>query len=120
MLWLRAAATLGDLQPDRVLLAAPPSPDRLHGEPAVAGFAFPDSSPAPLPDDVRERVRLVASDDDPYCAGGAAEVYGRPLGFDVDLVPGGGHLDVAAGYGSWPSVLRWCTDPAVRITGRGA
>jgi predicted alpha/beta hydrolase family esterase len=100
-----------------VLLVAPPSPDWLRGEPAVASFVGPDG---PLPDDVRRRVRLVASDDDPYCAGGAAEVYGRPLGLDVDVVPGGGHLDMAAGYGAWPSVLRWCADPAVRVTGREA
>ena len=36
-------------------------------------------------------------------------------GHDVDVVPGGGHLDMAAGYGPWPSVLRWCADPAVRL-----
>jgi hypothetical protein len=40
---------------------------------------------------------------------------GRPLGLDVDGEPGGGHLDVAAGYEPWPSVLRWCADPAVRL-----
>jgi predicted alpha/beta hydrolase family esterase len=120
VLWLRAAATLGELQPDRVLLVAPPSPDWLRSEPAVASFVFPDGGPVPLPDDVRRRVRLVASDDDPYCAGGAAAVYGRPLGLDVDVVPRGGHLDMVAGYGPWTPVLRWCTDPAERITGRSS
>jgi predicted alpha/beta hydrolase family esterase len=24
------------------------------------------------------------------------------------VVPGGGHLNVEAGYGEWPAVLDWC------------
>ncbi|MGY1630680.1 RBBP9/YdeN family alpha/beta hydrolase [Geodermatophilus sp. SYSU D01186] len=118
LLWWTAQPALGDLQPDRVLLVAPPSPDRLRREPAVAAFVPDGIETTPLDDDVRRRVRMVASDDDPYCPGGALEVYGRPHGLDLDVVPGGAHLDLPAGYGSWPAVLRWCTDPSVRITGR--
>ncbi|MGY1594320.1 RBBP9/YdeN family alpha/beta hydrolase [Geodermatophilus sp. SYSU D00708] len=116
LLWWRTAASLGGLQPDRVLLVAPPSVERLRGEPAVATFVA--GALLPLPDDVRRRVRLVASDDDPYCPGGALEVFARPHGLDVDVLPGAGHLAMDDGYGAWPSVLRWCTDPAVRITAR--
>ena len=118
LLWWGLAPALGDLQPDRVLLVAPPAPDVLRGFPAVAGFVPEAVESTPLPDDVRQRARLVASDDDHYCPGGAAEVYGRPFGLDVDVIPGGGHLDLPAGYGAWPSVLDWCADPSARITGR--
>jgi hypothetical protein len=30
----------------------------------------------------------------------------------------GAQLDLPAGYGACPSVLDWCADPSVRITGR--
>jgi predicted alpha/beta hydrolase family esterase len=118
LLWWQAAPSLGDLQPDRVLLVAPPSPDVLRKYPAVAAFAPPgieSTSPAP---ELLRRVRLVAADDDPYFPGGAAPVYAERFGLDVDVIPGGAHLDLPAGYGEWPSVLAWCADPAVRITGR--
>ncbi|MGY1811281.1 RBBP9/YdeN family alpha/beta hydrolase [Blastococcus sp. SYSU D00820] len=116
-LWWGAAAELGELQADRVLLVAPPSPEVLREHREVAAFA--DGFAAPGPDaDVRRRVRLVASDDDPYWPGGALPGFADPCGLDADLVAGGAHLDLPAGYGSWPSVLAWCTDPVVRITGR--
>jgi predicted alpha/beta hydrolase family esterase len=118
LLWWQAAPALGDLQPGRVLLVAPPSADVLRGHPEVAAFAPVGIGTTPLPADLRARVRLVASDDDPYFPGGAASLYADALGVDADVIPGGRHLDLPAGYGSWPSVLAWCTDPAVRITGR--
>jgi predicted alpha/beta hydrolase family esterase len=62
--------------------------------------------------------RLVAGDDDPYCPGGAASHYGRPLGLDTGTVRDGAHLDLDAGYGSWPSILGWCLDPSVRVACR--
>jgi uncharacterized protein len=60
--------------------------------------------------------RLVCSDNDPYCPEDAAEVYGRPLGCDVDVLSGAGHVAVPDGYGPWPSALDWCLDPARRLT----
>jgi predicted alpha/beta hydrolase family esterase len=118
LLWWQAAPTLGELQPDRVLLVAPPSPDVLRKYAAVAAFVPPDiETTAPDPEQLR-RVRLVAGDDDPYFPGGAAPVYEERFGLDVDEIPGGGHLDLPAGYGAWPSVFDWCADPSVRISGR--
>lgn len=117
LLWWQSAATLGELQPDRVLLVAPPSADVLRGYPEVAAFAPPGIETTSPGADVLARVRLVAADDDPYFPGGAGEPYAA-LGIDVDVIPGGGHLDLPAGYGSWPSVLAWCTDPSVRLTAR--
>jgi predicted alpha/beta hydrolase family esterase len=117
-LWWQVAPSLGELQPDRVLLVAPPAPDVLRKYPAVEAFVpsgIETTGPEP---EVLRRVRLVAGDDDPYFPGGAAPFYAERFGVDVDVIPGGGHLDLPAGYGSWPSVLDWCTDPSARITGR--
>ena len=118
LLWWQAAPSLGALQPDRVLLVAPPSADVLRGFPEVAAFAPPGIETKPLPADLVARTRLVAADDDPYFPGGAASLYADRFGLDADVVPGGRHLDLPAGYGSWPAVLAWCTDPSVRITAR--
>lgn len=118
LLWWSALPDLGPLQADRVLLVAPPSPDYLRARPVVAPFVPERLEQTPLAREVRARVRLVASDDDPYCPGGARRVYAEPFGLDLDLLPGQGHLDLEAGYGPWPSVLAWCRDPSVRITAR--
>ncbi|MFE9593124.1 alpha/beta hydrolase [Streptomyces sp. NPDC006294] len=64
--------------------------------------------------------RLVAGDGDPYCPGGTERHFGRPLGLDTDVVPGGAHLDLDAGYGAWPSVLAWYPTPGEPFTGRAA
>ncbi|NUS27555.1 MAG: hydrolase [Streptomyces sp.] len=115
VLWLHAVARglvkAGDV--DRVLLVAPPSPSVLAGYPEVARFA-PPSLDFALPGPTR----LVAGDDDPYCPEGARETYGEPLGIPTDLLPGAAHLDLDAGYGSWPAVLDWCLDPEAEFTVR--
>jgi hypothetical protein len=118
LLWWQAAPSLVGPQPDRVLLVAPPAADVLRGYPDVAAFAPAGIETTPLAADLVARTRLVAADDDPYFPGGAASLYADRFGLDVDVVPGGRHLDLPAGYGSWPSVLAWCTDPSVRITAR--
>ncbi|MFJ3222388.1 RBBP9/YdeN family alpha/beta hydrolase [Streptomyces sp. NPDC086783] len=114
--WLHAAAR-GVVRADRVLLVAPPSAEVLRRHAEVAAFAPAGTAPGHLAS-AAGTTRLAAGDDDPYCPGGAARIYGRPLGLDTDVIPGGGHLDPDAGYGRWPSVLGWCLDPAVRITAR--
>ncbi|MFJ7078639.1 RBBP9/YdeN family alpha/beta hydrolase [Streptomyces sp. NPDC098781] len=98
---------------DRVLLVAPPSGDVLARYPEVARFA-PPSLEFTLPGPTR----LVAGDDDPYCEGGAATLYGAPLALPTDVLPGAAHLDLDAGYGPWPGVLAWCVDPTVPVLGR--
>lgn len=109
LLWLHAAARglPGLAAVDRVLLVAPPSASVLARHPEVAGFAPPDLGDAlTLP----QPTRLVAGDDDPYCPEGVQRAYGDPLGLTAELLPGAAHLDLDAGYGSWPSVLEWCLD----------
>lgn len=111
LLWLRAGERRPDA--DRVLLVAPPSPRVTASIPAIAAFA--DGL------DLAEQglaARLVYGEGDPYCPEGADVHYGTPLGLDTDLVPGGEHLDLDAGYGDWASLLEWCEDPDVRVKGR--
>jgi len=106
VLWLHHAAGPGDSpRPARVALVAPPSPGTTI--PEIAGFF-----PPPLDVDAVRRAAdgtvLVAGDDDPYLPEGIAAAYGLPLKIATTVVPGGAHLNVAAGYGEWKSVLDWC------------
>jgi predicted alpha/beta hydrolase family esterase len=116
MLWLHhCTRATSDQRVDRVLLVAPPSPSIFW--PAVASFLPPALDPAPLAAAARSGTRLVCSDDDPYCPEGAQALFGAPLELDVDLIPGGGHLSEADGYGLWPSMTAWCIDATVRLSG---
>jgi predicted alpha/beta hydrolase family esterase len=101
-LWLRAAA--GGARAGRVLLVAPPAPDSEY--PEVRRF-FPTGAHADTVAAAAAETRLVCADDDPYCPGGAAAIYGEPLGLPVDLIRGGQHLNTDAGYGPWPAVEAW-------------
>ncbi len=112
-LWLRAAA--GGARAGRVLLVAPPAPASEF--PEVARF-FPTGADARIVADSALQTRLVCADDDPYCPGGAAAVYGEPLGLPVDIIPRGGHLNTDAGYGAWPGVEAWVRGTASSVTGR--
>ncbi|MEU6376702.1 alpha/beta hydrolase [Streptomyces sp. NPDC046909] len=116
VLWLHAVSRgiVKEGYVERVLLVGPPSPTVLAQYPEVAEFA-----PPPLEFALPGPTLLVAGDDDPYCAGGARAVYGDPLGLPTTLLPGAAHLDLDAGYGSWPSVLEWCLDPETEFTVRG-
>lgn len=105
-LWLHHAAGRFDhrLRVHRALLVAPPGPG--HRRPELADF-----QPVPLdPAGLRRaagRTRLVVGSDDPSCPVADAARMADTLGVDLDVVPGGGHLDPAAGYGAWPAALHW-------------
>ena len=106
LLWLRhaAAADAADAV-DRLLLVCPPAPSAL---PQALGDFFPaPGDREALARSVRRRPELVCTDADPWCAAGAAEVYGDPLGTDVHVVAHGGHLAAEDGFGPWPAVERW-------------
>lgn len=115
--WLRAPA-IAERPVKRVLLVAPPSARVLAGISEIADFAIVEFSPAMIAAATAVPTLIVAADNDPYCPEGALVGYGEPLGIEVNLVPGAGHFDLAAGYGAWPSVLRWCLDPRAAITAR--
>ena len=100
ILWLHhCSEPVSDARADRVLLVAPPSragaPEPIHPFFAVPLAASPGT-------------RLVCSDDDPYCPEGAAALYGEPLGLEIDLLAGAGHVNPEAGFGPWPAAEAWC------------
>jgi uncharacterized protein len=113
LLWLHHAAA-GGRPARRVLLVAPPSPAGAPEE--LAGFFPVPLDAAALAGSAPDGARLVCSDDDPYCPEGAAELYGRPLGVPVDLLPGRGHLNPDAGLGPWPAVEAWAREGAAPVT----
>jgi predicted alpha/beta hydrolase family esterase len=120
LLWLHHAARLagvheeGKIRFDRVLLVAPPGPD--WHEPDVHGF-----SPAPLdPAGIRRAAawtQLVVGDNDATCSVGQAVDMAARLKIDLDVIPGGAHLNTAAGYGPWPAVLDWVYDRHATLNG---
>jgi predicted alpha/beta hydrolase family esterase len=113
LLWLHHAAA-GGKPASRVLLAAPPSQ---AGAPDVLASFFPVVlDGAALAASAPEGVRIVASDDDPYCPEGAAALYGEPLGLPTDVLDGCGHLNPEAGYGPWLAVEAWAREGTVPIT----
>lgn len=117
LLWLHAVARHPtDVKVDRLLLVAPPSSSFVTQYAEIAAFAPPDISAAQLA--AATHVRIVASDDDPCCPEGATDLYGHPLDVTVDVINGGAHLDLDAGYGDWPSVLEWCFDPTTDVSRR--
>jgi predicted alpha/beta hydrolase family esterase len=123
LLWLHHAARLtGDRAEapwrfDRVLLVAPPGPH--WRSPDVHGF-----SPAPLDAAGVRRAagwtQLVVGGDDDTCPVDDAVAMAATLKIDFDVIPGGGHLDPAAGYGAWPAVLAWVHDRHARVVGNVA
>jgi serine hydrolase len=113
LLWLHHAAA-GGRPGARVLLVAPASE---AGAPEALASFFPvPLDAATLAASAPEGVRLVCSDNDPYCPEGAVELYARPLGIPADVLPGRGHLNPDAGLGPWPQVEAWAREGAVPIT----
>ena len=106
LLWMHHLARGGAQA--RALFVAPPCES--VGEPELESF-FPAPEVRLAPGS-----RLVCSDDDPYCPGGAQARYGSDLGVPVDVLPGQGHLNATAGYGPWPEVEAWCRGQDRAIT----
>jgi hypothetical protein len=75
-------------------LVAPPDPDAEGFPAAAAGFTAPT---------VRSEVpvRMVVSDDDPYCSAERARAFAATLGATVLPVGQRGHVNVASGVGGW-------------------
>ncbi|SDR02015.1 hypothetical protein SAMN02800687_3327 [Curtobacterium sp. UNCCL20] len=75
-------------------LVAPPDPAAPDFPAAAAGFTEPGSR-------TTTPVRLVVSDDDPYCSAERAIGFGETLGAEVVRVGALGHVNVASGIGRW-------------------
>ncbi|MCW2990648.1 MAG: putative hydrolase [Solirubrobacterales bacterium] len=103
LLWAHEAARVEPV--DRLLLVAPPCPvSPLHD---ARSFY-----PTPLDSEALARsaraARVVGSDKDPYCPAGHERSFARPLGLEIDVLAGAGHINPEAGYGPWPAVEAWC------------
>jgi predicted alpha/beta hydrolase family esterase len=104
--WLHHVTEPGDSpRPARVALVSPPSPRTTIAE--IAGF-FPPPLDVDAVRHAADGTVLVAGDDDPYLPEGIAAAYALPLKIATTVIPGGGHINVDAGYGEWPAMLDWC------------
>ena len=107
ILWLHHCSepVIAAARAHRVLLVAPPS---LAGAPPALAPFFPVPLEREPVAAAASETRLVSAPDDPYCPEDAALLYGEPLGLPVDVLPGGGHVNVESGYGPWPAAESWC------------
>ncbi|MEO9239063.1 MAG: alpha/beta hydrolase [Jatrophihabitantaceae bacterium] len=106
LVWLHHATDpAGSPRPARVALVAPPAP-------TTAPAGWESFYPVPLNiDAIRQAADgtvLVGGDDDPFCPGGVAQVYGAPLKMATTVIGHGGALTAESGYGAWPAVRDWC------------
>jgi len=86
------------------LLVAPPSPLLLF-EPVESFLPPPRRREAWAP--IAERTLVVGSDNDEFTTAEEFEDIARTLGVAHRIIPGAGHINVAAGYGAWPFALEW-------------
>jgi predicted alpha/beta hydrolase family esterase len=97
-------------------MVAPPTP---HSElDALQSFLPPPLDADALRTSAPEGVRLVCSDDDPYCPEGADVAYAS-LRIPTDVIPGRGHLNPDAGLGPWAEVEAWAREGTVPVTATG-
>lgn len=78
------------------LLVAPADIEAPHLRPLLGAFAPIGAKPLPCAS------LVVASDDDPYVELARARQFALAWGSELEVVPGGGHLNTAAGFGPWP------------------
>ncbi len=86
------------------LLVSPPSPYLLF-EP-VETFLPPPRRPqtwAPL----AARTLVVGSDNDEFTSAEEFQDIADSLGVQCRIIPGAGHITIAAGFGPWPFALEW-------------
>ena len=113
LLWARITA---ENPVERVCWVAPPGPEELRAYTEITAFLVDEIDGEALRASSAEApLRLVCSDDDPYCAAGAATAYCEPLGLDTEVIPGQAHINPDSGYGDWPAMVDWCLDPDTRF-----
>lgn len=89
------------------LLVAPPSPYSLF-EPIQSFLPPPRSATAWA--SLAPRTLVVGSDDDDYAGPEEFTELAETLGVKVQIFPGTGHLNAAAGFGPWPFALEWLAE----------
>lgn len=105
-LWLHHAPVV-ETPVDRVLLVAPPAPSVCAAIEELSTVPLPASDPAAVARSARS-TELVHGDDDPYWPDRDAGELASALDVPARRIPGGGHVNVASGYGHWPALLAWC------------
>lgn len=83
-------------------LVAPPDPDAPGFPAAAAGFSAPRRVRT-AEGAARTPIRMVVSDDDPYCTLDRALGFADAMGATVLRVGALGHVNVASGVGDWPA-----------------
>ncbi len=89
------------------LLVAPPSPFLVF-EPVDSFLPPPRRADVWKP--LTARTLLVGSDNDDYAGADEFVDVARTIGVPSLILPGAGHINVAAGFGPWPFVLEWVED----------
>ena len=104
-------ATHGTAGVHGALLVAPPSPFLVFE--AVDSF-LPPPRRADVWAPLAARTLLVGSDNDDYASADELEDVAAELGVPCRILPGAGHINVAAGYGPWPFALEWLSSVGAR------
>lgn len=86
------------------LLVAPPSPFLLF-EPVESFLPPPRLQAAWAP--LAAHTLVVGSDNDDFTTAEEFAAVAAALGAGCRMLPGAGHINVAAGYGPWPFALEW-------------
>ncbi len=110
-LWLTRLARGGSTGlVTRLALVAVPSPSMLA--PTIVG-SFVGFAPRleALPG---VETRVFEGEGDEYSPGGLRAEFDVDPGVPVELVPGGGHLIPATGFGPWPRMLEWALGDGAR------
>ncbi len=97
------AAAVSTSEPGRVaglFLVAPADTEAPDAIAPVRDFGPMPTGVLPVPS------VLVASTDDPYLSLDRATALAEVWGSELQIVPGGGHLNTASGHGQWPDGLR--------------
>jgi predicted alpha/beta hydrolase family esterase len=102
---------------DRVLLVAPPAPEKFA---TLEGFEFDQREPSVLAgmNATAGSVTLIGSDADVWSPAGVQAAYGDPLGLRALVIPGAGHFTINDGWGKWQGLLDWVTDPSANLSQR--
>lgn len=79
-----------------LVLVAPADAERPGAPGALHTFTPIPMKPLGVP------ALLVASDTDPYCTLERAREFAEAWKADLEIVPGGGHINFDAGFGHWP------------------
>lgn len=94
--WARSASSSGMLRVRGALLVAPSDPEGAHYPKGPSGFGPVPVGPLPFTSIV------VTSDDDEYVSLERATQYATGWCSRLVVLPGAGHINVAAGFGEWP------------------